>query len=312
MLNPHTALTTGDSFFNDGAAAADAALHAQIPGLTSTYLNPAILPATPTWTHADLLSNFFNKNPVPDIDALWAHYSQWLAQPAGLPANFTVDDFATTADVDPTKNPLAKPVNGRLLFTVGCHSGLNVPDTLARPGRPRPTCSKRFRDWAQSYGAARGIGLRRQHGLRLRRHGRVRPLRAALRPLRQQHQLRRDRRRAVGAGAPPVLLGALELRRHRREGDDRGEHVRPAVLRLRRHAAAHPAGRDTARAQHRPAASTRRRSPSRASTSERRRPATARRSSPIRHIWTARRSGRGRWERCRSSTARRSPRPHAT
>jgi hypothetical protein len=156
VLNPHTALTTGDSFFNDGAAAADAALRSQIPGLTSTYLNPAILPATPTWTHANLLASFFNKNPVPDIDAIWAHYSQWLAQPAGLPPIFTVDDFATTADLNPAVNPNAQPVNGRLIFTVGCHSGLNVPNTLLLPDTPESQgtdVARRFRDWAQSYGA---------------------------------------------------------------------------------------------------------------------------------------------------------------
>ena len=145
VLNPHTALTTGDSFFNDGAAAADAALTSQFPGLSHTFLNPI----TPTWNHADVLSNFFNKSPVPDIGAVWAHYSQWLAQPAGLPATFTVDDFATTADV----KPATRPVNGRLLFTVGCHSGLNVPDTLPAYAGGDSDVQRRFKDWAQAYGA---------------------------------------------------------------------------------------------------------------------------------------------------------------
>ena len=96
-----------------------------------------------------MLTNFFNKSPVPDIGAVWAHYSQWLAQPAGLPATFTVDDFATTADV----KPATRPVNGRLLFTVGCHSGLNVPDTLPAYAGGDADVQRRFKDWAQAYGA---------------------------------------------------------------------------------------------------------------------------------------------------------------
>ena len=59
VLNPHTALTTGDTFFTDGAAAADAALGAQFPtGLSHTLLNTAY----PAWTHADVFTNFMQSS----------------------------------------------------------------------------------------------------------------------------------------------------------------------------------------------------------------------------------------------------------
>jgi hypothetical protein len=139
-LNPQSALTTGDSFFADGATAASRALGAQF-GLSSAN-NATLLPPTP-WTRQDLLANFFAKTGgAPDIGALWAHYSHWVAQPASItPADLT--GLATTGDVG--------SLPGRVLFTVGCHSALNVPDTIASVSADD---QKRLKDWAQSYMAA--------------------------------------------------------------------------------------------------------------------------------------------------------------
>jgi len=157
-LSPTSALTTGDSFFTDGAKAADAALASQFgPGLSHSFLQPTFDNGTPPlvtgWTHDQLLSSFFNASPVPSIGAIWAHYSHWLAQPAFLPTAYSLPDFGSTADVN-----AGHPQNGRLLFTVGCHGGLNVPDTLLRPTDITTLdadTQQRFRDWAQAYGNAR-------------------------------------------------------------------------------------------------------------------------------------------------------------
>jgi hypothetical protein len=142
-LNPQTALTTGDSFFSDGAAAASASLGANF-GLTPTN-NATLLSPTP-WTHQNLLDAFFQKTGgAPDIGALWAHYSHWVAQPALVtPTDLT--GLATTADVAANAYP------NRLLFTVGCHSALNVPDTIASVSADD---QKRLKDWAQAYMAAK-------------------------------------------------------------------------------------------------------------------------------------------------------------
>jgi hypothetical protein len=137
-LDLQSALTTCDSFFADGAQAASTSLGTQLPGLSQATL---LTPAT-QWTHQDLLDSFFQKTPVPDVGALWAHYSHWTAQPAKLSPVPVFSDFATTADVDPS-HP-----NGQLLFTVGCHSGLNVPDTIATVAAAD---QKRLLDWAQGY-----------------------------------------------------------------------------------------------------------------------------------------------------------------
>ena len=117
-----SAATSGDSFFADGAEKASAALAQQL-GLATT--SQTVL--TGAWNHQDLLDDFFQKSRVPDVGAIWAHYSHWLAQPATLPTPLTLADLATTADIDPAHYSY----NGRLIFTVGCHSGLNLPDTLA-------------------------------------------------------------------------------------------------------------------------------------------------------------------------------------
>ncbi|HYX75951.1 MAG TPA: hypothetical protein VE757_02135, partial [Gaiellaceae bacterium] len=141
-LNPQSALTTGESFFSDGAAAASASLGTNF-GLSSAN-NATLISPTP-WTHQSLLDSFFQKSGgAPDIGALWAHYSHWLAQPAQVtPTDLT--GFATTADVAASAYP------NRLLFTVGCHSALNVPDTIASVA---PGDQQRLKDWAQAYMAA--------------------------------------------------------------------------------------------------------------------------------------------------------------
>ena len=86
--------------------------------------------------------------PVPDVGAIWAHYSHWVAQPASLPTPLTLAGFATTGDIDPTHS-----LAGRLLFTVGCHSALNVPDSLA--STVSADDQQRLKDWAQAYSAAK-------------------------------------------------------------------------------------------------------------------------------------------------------------
>ncbi|HSC50704.1 MAG TPA: PxKF domain-containing protein [Gaiellaceae bacterium] len=142
-LNPQSALTTGESFFSDGAQNASDSLGANF-GLSSAN-NATLISPTP-WTHQSLLDSFFQKSGgAPDIGALWAHYSHWLAQPAQVtPTDLT--GLATTGDVAADAYP------NRLLFTVGCHSALNVPDTIATVS---PGDQQRLKDWAQAYMAAK-------------------------------------------------------------------------------------------------------------------------------------------------------------
>ncbi len=79
------------------------------------------------------------------------------------------DEIVATADFDFDR------LAGSMLFTLGCHAGLNLPDRYLGAGAD---------DWAET---ARGPrGLRREHRLRVRRRQRRRPDRAAALALRRQ------------------------------------------------------------------------------------------------------------------------------
>ena len=79
-----------------------------------------------------MLSSFLaNANPG-SIGSLNAHYNHYELQAA---------DHSLASTVDATGSFAA-----RILFTMGCHGGLNVPDTLGGSGG-------KYLDWAQLYGA---------------------------------------------------------------------------------------------------------------------------------------------------------------
>ncbi|HSB37906.1 MAG TPA: PxKF domain-containing protein [Gaiellaceae bacterium] len=141
QLNVQSALTTGDDFFVDGGQETSAALGAQF-GLTSSL--DTLFPPASAWTRQDLLDHFFQKSGgVPGVGALYAHYNHWLMQPASLPATPTVGDFPTSADVR----------QSQLIFTIGCHGGFSLPDTVGGPIAADDL--KRQLDWAQAYSRSR-------------------------------------------------------------------------------------------------------------------------------------------------------------
>ena len=138
-LNVSSALTTGDDFFVDGAQKANEALNSQF-GL-GTSSSDTLFPPTSLWTKSDLVGHFFGKTGgAPSVGALYAHYNHWLLQPAGLPSLPTLADFPTSGDV----------TRSQLIFTIGCHSGFSLPDTVGGPIAAGDT--QRQRDWAQAYG----------------------------------------------------------------------------------------------------------------------------------------------------------------
>ena len=135
QLEPHSTLTTAYDFLTDGGEAVAAGL-APLGGASSLI--------SETWTAANLGTAFTN-NPTPaDVLSVNAHYSHWLLQPAAGTTLVSTDDLP---DVE-------GPFTARILFTMGCHGGLNVPDSLLGP---TPTSFQRARllDWTQSYAQAR-------------------------------------------------------------------------------------------------------------------------------------------------------------
>ena len=74
------------------------------------------------------------------------HFDNYRTLTAGGNATGTLD-VVTTADIDARPNAL----NGRVLMTVGCHSGLAVTDAIVG------TTSPLKRDWAEAFGAQKAL-----------------------------------------------------------------------------------------------------------------------------------------------------------
>ncbi|HEV3478450.1 MAG TPA: PxKF domain-containing protein [Gaiellaceae bacterium] len=140
-LNPTSELTTGYDFLTDGANDIHSALVRQ---LGSRLTAPDTL-ISDGWGRSDFLGDYFAKTPaVPDVVSPNAHYSHWLAQPATPnPITDVLTQMVNTGDV-----PGAAQLAGRLVFVMGCHSGLNVPNTLGGD-------ATRLKDWAESYLASK-------------------------------------------------------------------------------------------------------------------------------------------------------------
>ncbi len=138
LLDPKSELTTGYDFLSDGADDIHGGLVGGFAGITpDTLISPT--GAASQWERSDFLAKYFGKAVLPDVVSPNAHYSHWLAQPAGPSSITSLSQMVTTEDV-----PGADKLAGRIVFTMGCHGGLNVPDSLG--GDPA-----RLKDWAQRY-----------------------------------------------------------------------------------------------------------------------------------------------------------------
>jgi hypothetical protein len=137
-LSPTSKLTAGYDFLTDGANDIHSALTTQFPTIASDPLDQLI---SPSWQKADFLAQYFDKSPVPGIVSPNAHYSHWLAQPAGPNPITSLSQMVNTGNVPPD-------LAGRLVFVMGCHSGLNVPNNLS-------TDLDRRKDWVESYLASK-------------------------------------------------------------------------------------------------------------------------------------------------------------
>jgi hypothetical protein len=125
VLSPSDALVTGYDFLIDQADAISATLTSQgITDLDGLIDND--------WTASDLRDHLFTAPVAPDLNSLNSHFQHYRLFP-----NDPTDIFAT--EVTGTTN-----YSGTLAFSVGCHSGLNVPDEDA--------VSPQFgTDWAQAF-----------------------------------------------------------------------------------------------------------------------------------------------------------------
>ena len=135
LLDPKTSLTTGYDFLSDGAGAVDSALSRIPVADRKTLINE-------TWSRTDLNAQLFpTGGAAPDIATVNAHYDHNRSLPAQGNSTHDESDLFTVADID--AHPQA--MISRILFTMGCHAGLNVPDAYLDPADPKS------RDWAQTY-----------------------------------------------------------------------------------------------------------------------------------------------------------------
>ncbi len=120
ILNPTTALVTGYDFFNDGAQAV-------IDTLAGAGITADSLTLPELWNAEQLRSSFLGE--IHGINNINAHYTHYSAVSA---SGFNSGNFTDVLTSTQVSNAWANLLNS-IIFSMGCHAGLNVPDEAA-PG----------------------------------------------------------------------------------------------------------------------------------------------------------------------------------
>ena len=158
ILDPGTGVVAGYDFMRDEATqvktrarrratpspATRSALDASNPLLTSGA--PFISPAD-SWGKDDVQPYFAASTLAPGIMSVNGHYNHWELAPATSP-------ISTSTLVPSTVLPGSARLANAILFTMGCHAGLNVSDSFPTTA----DTASRLRDWAQAL-AQNGAGV---------------------------------------------------------------------------------------------------------------------------------------------------------
>ncbi len=148
-ITPTTSLVTGYSFLTDGANAVNAAF-AGFGANARTLIDDS-------WTRQNLVDALFPSSGAPQVNSINAHFDHNRALPAALdnaPAHLDGDLF-TTGDI-----PAGK-LDGRLLFTMGCHSGFAAANAIFGPAvgaQTTPGLAEDFAETTAEEGAVAYIG----------------------------------------------------------------------------------------------------------------------------------------------------------
>jgi hypothetical protein len=144
VLDPQTALTTGYDFLTDGALGVDEARGRRIAAADRSVL------IDDDWTREDLRAALFPPlADSPEVAAVNAHFDHYRSLPAAADAaeSFTAEDLFTIDDVEDGR------LAGRVLFSMGCHGGLNVPDAYVATLPDGTSALPDGRDWPQVFSA---------------------------------------------------------------------------------------------------------------------------------------------------------------
>ena len=143
-LDTHTGLVAGYDFLADGASAAAARL--AVGGRTVDTSLIDGYDATTPWDSAALLAALFPEGSAsPLVASVNAHYDHTALLPSAGDAGGS-DVIVTASDI--AARSTAAELAGRILFTMGCHAGLAVPDAYVS-GTGGAADELRL-DWAQT------------------------------------------------------------------------------------------------------------------------------------------------------------------
>ena len=130
VLNAKSGLSTGYDFLSQGATAISNALKSDGENITNVISD--------SWDNTDLLSAIngtaSGENGVPNIQSINAHFDfgRVLTAEGDQPGNTDPTQVLQTTDVRSATGPTSSDSNdallGSVLFSMGCHSGLNIPD----------------------------------------------------------------------------------------------------------------------------------------------------------------------------------------
>jgi uncharacterized protein YjbI with pentapeptide repeats len=151
-LDTKTGLVAGYDFLADGAQAVADRLATGDGGRTVDTLidQPG---TTPGWSQADLLGKLFPAGGAsPIVDSLNAHYDHTALEPSAVNAG-TSSQLEVDSDLVASA---AGQLAGHVLFTMGCHAGLSVPDAYV-PGTTTADTALKL-DWAQALSQA-GVSI---------------------------------------------------------------------------------------------------------------------------------------------------------
>jgi choice-of-anchor C domain-containing protein len=149
-LDATSSLTTGYSFLTAGATEVSANLAAN--GITPKVLAPSISDLIgPNWQEPDLDNAL--ASPTPSVISLNAHFDYSRALPGYDNTNNLTTNLFTTQDVS---NPTgigapASSFAGTLLFSMGCHSGLDIDDAEVDAS---VGVTQAISDWAKAFADA--------------------------------------------------------------------------------------------------------------------------------------------------------------
>ena len=145
-LDPTTSLTTGYDFLFDGAQGVNDALKARVGAANAQALldNPAV--TGDTWTLAQLIGAFTpSTGSAPSITSLNGHASHFQFQPPNADNGARAPLYTTTNFTGSTASQ-----TNRLAFSMGCHAGLSVADSIVTSGASTL-------DWPQAF-MQKGLG----------------------------------------------------------------------------------------------------------------------------------------------------------